>query len=85
MAATKVHTEWPQFRMASGKRWRTQALAYVIEEIEHACIADLQGRAGHRLMHRLKQRRCLKQRTERKQRPDHVGAFSSIAARISDR
>jgi hypothetical protein len=67
--------------MASGKRRHTQALAYSIEEIKHAFVTSLQGR----LMQRLKQRRRFKRRPHREERPDHVGALSSIAARISDR
>jgi hypothetical protein len=85
MATTKVSTEWPEFRMASGKRRHTQALAYSIEEIKHAFVTNLEGWSKHRLMQRLKQRRCFKRRPHREERPDHVGALSSIAARISDR
>src|ERR1700712_529713 len=49
MATTKVSTEWPEFRMASGKRRHTQALAYSIEEIKHAFVTSLQGRLKQRL------------------------------------
>jgi hypothetical protein len=50
VATTKVSTERPEFRIASGKRRHTQALAYAIEEIKHALVTDLKGWAKLRLM-----------------------------------